>query len=64
MDEKRRQPAIIVAILALLGAASLPQVLRNQGGGTSPQAQEQARPRRRRPRCPPPAKRRTRTAET
>ena len=42
MDEKRRQPAIIVAILALLGAASLPQVLRNQGGGTSPQAQEQA----------------------
>ena len=40
MDEKRRQPAFIVAILALLGAASLPQVMKTQGDSTHTNPQE------------------------
>jgi hypothetical protein len=42
MDEKRKQPAFLVAILALLGAASFPKVLLTQGGGTPPPRQEKA----------------------
>jgi hypothetical protein len=40
MDDNRRQPAFIVAILAFLGATSLPQFLKTQSGGTPPPGEE------------------------
>lgn len=42
MDDNRRQPAVVVAILALLGAASLPQVFKNQGSGPPPPPQQRS----------------------
>jgi hypothetical protein len=46
MDEKKRQPAFVIAILALLGATSLPQMMRSQGGIPPPglQQKEAAQP--------------------
>ena len=38
MDDKKKQPALIVAALTLIGAISLPQMLKFQGGMAPPSA--------------------------
>lgn len=41
MDGKKKQPAFIVAVLALLGASFLPQVFKGQDGTIAPVTQDE-----------------------